>query len=364
MCLTHQIAQTFSEDRANAFAERLLKSLNEAALSLMTSIGHRTGLFDTLATLPPATSHDIADKAGLHERYVREWLGAMATSGIVEYDPDASTYALPAEHAAFLTRRAAPNNVAVFAQYIPLLGAVEEDILTCFRQGGGVPYERYPRFHAVMAEDSGQTVLASLLEHILPLIPGLEAKLERGIRVLDVGCGCGRALNLMAARFPLSRFVGHDLSPEAIGHARAEAAQRGLTNVGFAVKDLSHFDEDAEAEAFDFVTTFDAVHDQAKPSAVLRGIARTLKQDGVYLMQDIHGSSEVHKNLDHPIGTLLYTISCLHCMTVSLAQGGDGLGAMWGRETAVQMLSEAGFENIEVHQLAHDFQNDYYVIRK
>ncbi len=284
----------------------------------------------------------------------------MTTSGIVEYDPTTSCYALPAEHAAFLTRSAAPNNIAVFAQYIPLLGSVEEDILMCFKQGGGVPYERYPRFHAVMAEDSGQTVLASLFEHILPLVQGL----ERGIRVLDVGCGSGRALNMMAARFPLSRFVGYDLSAQAISHAQAEAAQQGLTNVEFVAKDLSHFDEEAEAEAFDFVTTFDAVHDQAKPATVLRGIARALNRDGVYLMQDIHGSSEVHKNVDHPIGTLLYTISCLHCMTVSLAQGGDGLGAMWGRETALQMLSEAGFKKIDVHQLAHDFQNDYYVIRK
>ena len=215
-----------------------------------------------------------------------------------------------------------------------------------------------------MAEDSGQTVIASLDEHILPLISGLKDDLERGIEVLDVGCGAGRAINLLAKLYPNSSFVGYDLSQEAVERGRREAAAGGLTNVKFEARDLSDFDITADPEAFDFVTTFDAVHDQAKPRAVLKGIAKTLKPTGVYLMQDIHGSSHAHGNVDHPIGTLLYTVSTLHCMTVSLAQGGEGLGAMWGQEKARELLDEAGFESIEIHQLDHDFQNDYYVVRK
>lgn len=354
----------FNQQKADAFAERLLGALNEGALCLMASVGHRTGLFDVMAELAPSTSAAIAAKAGLNERYVREWLGAMTTSHVVEYDATTETFWLPAEHAASLTRRASPDNIAVFAQYISLLGGVEDDIVECFRQGGGVPYERYPRFHEIMAEDSGQTVLSSLIEYILPLAPGLSDQLEKGITVLDVGCGSGRALNFLAQRYPNSQFLGYDLSHQAIEAARREAAQVGLGNAEFLVKDLSQFDEEAPSERFDLITTFDAVHDQAKPLAMLKGIYKALKSDGVYLMQDIHGSSHVHNNLQHPIGPLIYTVSCMHCMTVSLAQGGDGLGAMWGTELAQQLLRQAGFENIEIRQLSHDFQNDYYIIRK
>jgi ubiquinone/menaquinone biosynthesis C-methylase UbiE len=120
----------------------------------------------------------------------------------------------------------------------------------------------------------------------------------------------------------------------------------------------------AEPESFDLITTFDAVHDQARPMNVLRGIHRALRADGVYLMQDIKGSSEVHKNIGHPLGTLLYTVSCMHCMTVSLAQGGEGLGAMWGEEKTRDYLARAGFGFVEKHELAHDIQNNWYVVRK
>jgi 2-polyprenyl-3-methyl-5-hydroxy-6-metoxy-1,4-benzoquinol methylase len=356
--------KVLNQAQVEAFAGNMLGMLNGAALALMTSIGHRTGLFDTMANLPPSTSAQVADAAGLHERYVREWLGAMVTAGVVEVDATGTRYALPAEHAAFLTRAAAADNMAVFAQYIALLGGVEDDIVACFKQGGGVPYERYPRFHAVMAEDSGQSVLSSLESHILPLVPGLTDRLAAGIRALDVGCGQGRIMNRLAELYPHSRFIGMDLSDEAIESARREASRKGLRNIEFVAVDLSHFDETAESEGFDFITTFDAVHDQARPLNVLRGIYRALKPDGVYLMQDIKGSSHVHKNIAHPIGTFLYTVSCMHCMTVSLAQGGEGLGAMWGEEKTRQYLQRAGFRSIETHQLTHDIQNNWYVIRK
>lgn len=136
-----------------------------------------------------------------------------------------------------------------------------------------------------------------------------------------------------------------------------------MRNVRFEVRDLTDFDETAELSKYDLVTTFDAVHDQAKPARLLRGIARTLKPDGVYLMQDIHASSDVAGNRDHPLGPFLYTVSLMHCMTVSLAQGGDGLGTMWGRERALRMLREAGFGEVSIHQLPHDFMNDYYVVQ-
>ena len=362
MTVIPQETTAFDADRMAAFEERLVSAFNESAFSLMASIGHRTGLFDSLEGAPPLTSAEIAVRADLQERYVREWLGAMVTADVVEHDGDAGTYRLPAEHAALLTR-AGEANLAVFAQYIPLLGAVEDDIVACFRDGGGVPYDRFHRFHEVMAEDSGQTVLPALIDHIIPLVPELRARLEDGIDVLDVGCGRGRALLLMAETFPNSRFTGYDLSAAATDWARAQAAERGLENVTFVARDVSDFDETAAAEAFDFVTTFDAVHDQAKPLNVLTGIRRSLREGGVYLAQDIKGSSHHHHDRDHPLGTLLYAVSCMHCMTVSLAQGGEGLGAMWGREVAERYFRDAGFGRIEVHELEHDIQNYYYVCR-
>lgn len=354
----------FDAERAAAFEDRFVAILNGGALSLMASIGHRTGLFDAMGDGASGTSADIAARAGLNERYVREWLGAMTTGGIVEYDIGSGTYRLPAEHAACLSRAATPNNLAVFAQYIPQLGQVEEDILHCFRHGGGVPYARYARFHEIMSEDSGQSVLPVIHSHILPLVPGLTDRLAAGIRVLDLGCGRGLALMEMARAYPDSRFTGYDLSDEAIAWATAQAEEEGLSNVTFAVRDLRSYDRDAEPGAFDLVTTFDAIHDQGNPLAMLKGIRRTLAEDGVYLAQDINGSSHVHQNVDHPIGTLIYTVSCLHCMTVSLAQeGGAGLGAMWGREKALELFAEAGFADAEVHELSHDVQNCYYVCR-
>lgn len=349
---------------AEAFAGQLLTTLNHGALCLMLSVGHRTGLFDVMRELPPATSEEIATRAGLNERYVREWLGAMVTGRVVEVDPQTLRFSLPREHAAFLTRAAAADNIAVFAQYIALLGDVEDDIVECFRAGGGVPYSRFPRFHEVMAEDSGQSVLSSLETHILPLVPGLTERLANGIRMLDVGCGRGRILDRLAALYPRSRFVGMDLSREAILYARDAAARAGRDNVEFVVADLSDFDRTAEPESFDLITTFDAIHDQARPLNVLKGIRRALKPDGVYLMQDISGSSHVDKDIEHPIGTFLYTISCMHCMTVSLAQGGEGLGAMWGEERTREYLQQAGFGSITTHRLAHDIQNNWYVVTR
>jgi 2-polyprenyl-3-methyl-5-hydroxy-6-metoxy-1,4-benzoquinol methylase len=355
---------SFDAEKAEAFAGRLLKALNEAAFCLMASIGHRTRLFDAMRDQPPLTSREIAARAGLNERYVREWLGAMVTSGVVSVDPQSINYQLPPEHAAYLTRAAAADNLAVFAQYVPLLGNVEDDIVECFKNGGGVPYERFPRFHAVMAEDSGLSVLSSLESHILPLVPGLAEQLERGAAALDAGCGSGRILNRLAELFPKSRFRGMDLSKEALRAARDEASAKGLNNVEFLAIDLSDFDQTAELESFDFITTFDAVHDQGKPLNVLKGIHRALKRDGVYLMQDIKGSSHVYNNINHPIGTFLYAVSCLHCMTVSLAQRGEGLGAMWGEEKTREYLRLAGFRSVERHELAHDIQNNWYVVRK
>ncbi len=361
MCSATMMSQR-DQDAAGTFEERLVTALNEAGMLLMTSIGHRTGLLAAMAGAPPLSSEVLARRTGLQERYVREWLGGMVAAGVVVMDPDAGHYRLPSEHAALLTDHGEAN-LAVYAQFVPMMGQVEDDIVRCFREGGGVPYERYTRFHEVMAEDSGQTVLSALFDHILPLAPELSGRLASGIRVLDVGCGRGRALMMMAERYPESRFTGYDLSEEAIGWARQQAREKGLENLHFETRDLTDFDRTAAPGAFDLVTTFDAIHDQAKPLAVLRGIRRSLADDGVYLAQDIRASTAHHENVNHPLGAFLFSVSVMHCMTVSLAQGGEGLGTMWGRQKALEYMKAAGFDSVEIHELAHDIQNDYFICR-
>lgn len=350
----------FDARKADDFARGVLGILNQGALALMLSIGHRAGLFDAMRRLDSATPGEVAAEAGLQERYVREWLGAMATGGVVEYDPRTRAFRLPPEHAAVLTREARPRNLAATAQWIPLLAGVEDEVLACFERGGGVPYAAYERFHQVMAEDSDQTTVAALADAIVPLVPGLREALARGIDVLDVGCGSGGVLHELARLFPRSRFTGYELSAEAVTEARAIAAELRLANARFAVRDAA--DLDAEA-AFDLVTAFDAIHDQARPDAVLAAIARALRPDGVFLMQEIRGSSRVEEDARLPLAPFLYTVSCFHCMPVSLAAGGAGLGAMWGVETATRMLDEAGFAKVSVHTLPHDLLNQYYVAR-
>ena len=212
-----------------------------------------------------------------------------------------------------------------------------------------------------MSDESYQTVIVPLLDQTLPLIEGIKERLEEGINVLDVGCGSGFALVHMAREFPNSRFTGYDISEEAIDRGTAHAAQYGLTNVTLIAKDVAEFDD---VQKYDLITTFDAIHDQADPDRVLSNINRALKDDGVYLMQDIAGSSHVHNNMDHPLAPLLYTTSCMHCMTVSLSQNGKGLGAMWGKELATDMVKNAGFTQVEIKEQPHDPINYYYIIRK
>jgi SAM-dependent methyltransferase len=231
------------QKKVDTFARQMMDVLNKAALSLMMSIGHQTGLFDIMSNLPPSTSKQIAAAAGLNERYVREWLGALVTGRIIDYEPSVQSYSLSPEHAVWLTRAAGTENIASQTQMIPILAAVA---LKMFKK-------------------------------------------------------------------------------------------------------------------FDLITAFDAIHIQAQPRIVLRRIANALRSDGTFLMVDFAASSRVEENLDHPLGPFMYTFSCMHCMTVSLAQDCEGLGAVWGEEKARQMLTKAGFTHIELKRIASDIFHNYYI---
>jgi 2-polyprenyl-3-methyl-5-hydroxy-6-metoxy-1,4-benzoquinol methylase len=356
-----EIAPELDPAVAEAFADRMVTVLNSAALALMTSVGHQVGLFDAMAKLPPSTSQQVAVAAGSQERYVREWLGAMTTGRVVGHDPQEETFWLPAEHAACLTRAAGPDNLAHMMQFVLMLAGVEQEVVACFAEGGGVPYSAYPRFHRLMAEDSATVHDAVLVDGVLPLVPGLVERLRDGIDVADVGCGQGHAVNLMARAFPHSRFTGYDFADEAIAAARAEAGRAGLTNATFELQDVTEL---GVTDAYDLATAFDAIHDQAHPARVLTAIASALRDDGAFLMADIKASSSLHENLDLPWAPLLYTWSTMHCMTVSLALGGAGLGTVWGEQVAVAMLRDAGFSHVDVKELEADPFNNYYVARR
>ena len=347
--------------KAAAFAGQMIGILNGAALTGMVSIGHQTGLFDTMAGLPPSTSEQIAKAATLNERYVREWLGAMVTGRIAEYDPAKGTYRLPAEHAALLTRAAGPNNMSALAQWFPEIGLVERQVIESFRNGGGVPYSAYPRFQQLMMEESAQIFDATLIDVTLPLVPGLVDRLKQGIDAADIGCGAGHAINLMARAFPKSRFAGYDFSEEGIAIGKTEAKQMGLANSRFEAQDVAKLDG---SEQFDLITVFDAIHDQAQPRKVLKNIYNLLRPGGVFLCVDVAASSNLAENMDHPLAPFLYTVSTMHCMTVSLALNGEGLGTVWGEQKARELLAEAGFADIEVKRVEGDILNNYYIARK
>ncbi|OBG98414.1 methyltransferase [Mycobacterium sp. E3251] len=343
------------------FAGRIAAAIDGASLTLLLSIGHQTGLLDTMAGLAAATSAQIAEAAGLNERYVREWLAGMTTGRVVDYDPDSATYSLPAHRAGVLTRAAGPDNLALVALFVPQLAEVEQKIIDCFREGGGLHYSEFPRFHALMAEQSGVVYDNALVDVVLPLVDGLVERLRSGADVADFGCGSGHAVNVMARAFPASRFTGIDFSDEAIAVGAREATDLGLANATFESHNLAELDR---RDAYDVITVFDAIHDQAHPARVLENIHRALRPGGVLLMADIKASSRLEDNVGIPMSTYLYTTSLMHCMTVSLALDGAGLGTAWGTQLATAMLGEAGFDDVRVAEIESDPINNYYIARK
>ena len=351
---------TIDGNKVQAFAGQVMGMLNGGLVGIMVSIGHRTGLFDQMAALGSATSAEIARAAGLEERYVREWLASLVAGRVVDFDGRKGAYHLPPEHAACLTRAAGPNNLAILAQGIGEYGAVESAIIDCFKKGGGLPYAAYHRFHDFAAEMSGVVHDATLVSRIVPAA-GMAERLTSGIEVLDVGCGKGHALNILARAFPESHFLGIDLCEDAVAAGRTEASSLGLTNARFERRDAAELDSPA---AYDFVTAFDTIHDQGDPAGVLARIRSALRAGGTFLCVDIAASSNLADNLAHPIAAALYAVSTMHCMPVSLSQkGGAGLGTMWGQELALEMMGKAGFREVRVERVEGDLLNNYYVAR-
>lgn len=333
-----------NQEVVKAFGAKLLGIYTGGVLTKLIDIGYQLGLFES-SKAGPATSEELADRLNLKERYVREWLGAMVTSGVYNYDPASARYSLPEEHAALLTGDSA-QNVAPTSRLINHFGTHLPRLTACFREGGGIPYSAYrPVFTQCMDDQWRRIFDHTLIPGFVGAIDGLTGRLRDGIRVLDLGCGTGHAMNVLAREFPNSTFSGYDIAEDAISQARDEARHMGLSNSAFDVVDVTNLPSGAK---FDLVTAFDAVHDQKAPDAVLRSAKSALAPDGKFLMIEFKFSSRLEDNIANPFAPMFYGFSLMHCMPVSLAVGGKGLGAVWGEQIARRMLAEAGFTNVEV----------------
>jgi ubiquinone/menaquinone biosynthesis C-methylase UbiE len=307
----------------------------------------------------------------LNLRYIKEWLGVMVTGQIVKIssgEDGKNRYYLPKPHGDLITRRAGNSNLGVYTQEIPLLTACAmEAVVEGFKTGKGVDYDRYPKFQAFMSQLADAKHRQVLVDTFLPAVDGgrLMEDLRSGIRVCDLGCAAGVALILMADAFPESRFIGIDLSREAIENARREASRQQLSNLEFVIADAAVLKENPEwKDSCDYVTAFDAIHDQTRPLAALEGVHHILAPGGRFSMVDIAARTNLADNLAHPMGPFLYTVSLMHCMPVGLVDGGSGLGMMWGQEKAVEMLKEAGFKNVQVHEIPEDPFNLHFLCFK
>jgi SAM-dependent methyltransferase len=357
---TSAYEQPLDASRIEAFAETLFGFYTGGMLSYLVDIGHTSGLFDA-ATAGPATSGVLAVRAGLHERYVREWLGAMVTGGIFRYEPSTGTYWLPAEHAVCLTGDTS-SNLAPFSLLTTHLAKHVGQVTTAFRDGGGVPYEAFrPEFTDVMDALNRGGFDEQLVSTWLDLVPGLRDRLTAGARVADIACGTGHAMVLLGQAFPASSFVGYDIAEEAIAAGRREAAEHAVDNVTFEVRDAASLTVD---ELFEVVFVFDAIHDQVAPADVLVSIHDMLTADGLLLAFEPHASSNLEDNVAHPLAPFLYAISTLHCLTISLAHDGAGLGTVWGEQVAREMLRDAGFSRVTVCEVPDEPVNALYVAHR
>ncbi|MFQ5830290.1 MAG: class I SAM-dependent methyltransferase [Candidatus Methylomirabilia bacterium] len=351
--------QQLDRKRIQDFARKIFGLYTSGLLTLMVDIGHKAGLFEAAAK-GPGTSQEIADRAGLNERYVREWLAALATGGLIEYDAASRRFTLPPEHAMCLTGTSS-RNLAATSQFLPMLAKRLPKVTECFRTGGGVPYSEFrPDFTEGMDASWRLLYDGLLIKGFLPAAKGLPERLKAGIRVADLGCGTGHAINVMAREYPQSTFLGYDWSEEAVSRARAEARKMGLSNARFEVLDVTQLPDEPK---FDLITSFDSTHDQRDPATTLRRAAAALAPEGIYLMIEPKASSNLEDNIGNPFAPYMYGMSVLHCMTVSLAEGGAGLGTAWGEQRARRMLGEVGFTAVEVVD-APGPQNSIYICRK
>ena len=330
--------------KVQAFMGKVMGDNASAAATVMAGIGDRLGLFKALAQAP-ATSTELAERAHIHERYAREWLSEMTSVGYLEYDPTSQCFTLPPEHVPVLAQEGGPFFLGGGLQLLMGEIGAYNQLLEAFQHGGGVPMEAYDP----STWEGMERFTAGMYEHLLvpmylPAMPEVQAKLERGADVADIGCGHGKALIKLAQTYPRSRFVGYDNFAPSIAKATANAEAAGVTDrVRFEHRDVSQ----GLPQQYDVITTFDVVHDAVNPRGLLRAIREGLRPDGRYVCVEFNGSDKLEENAGL-IGTLFYGVSVLYCMTTSLAEHGEGLGTLGLPEAKMRELArDAGFGDVK-----------------
>jgi SAM-dependent methyltransferase len=325
-------------DRIEAFLERFVGLASGATTIGLLAIADRTGLLAWLRSEGSGSVDSIATGTGLDGRYVREIMSGLTAAGVVDYDPATGVFTLPPEHALFLADEDSPYFMGGWLDMLPAVLSRVDQIAQATREGGGVGFDEFgPDVMRGIDRGNGPSQRVFLVNRWLPAVPGLVDRLQGGLDVADVGCGAGTAALAMARAFPASRVHGFDVSVESLEIARSRAEDLG--NVSFTTASVETIPIEPP---YGLVTSFDVIHDLADPMAGLRRIRESLADDGQYLMMEPNAASRIEANLGDR-GAMLYGISTLHCMTQSLAAGGVGLGAAWGRELAEEYAGEAGF---------------------
>jgi SAM-dependent methyltransferase len=355
-------APAIDPERVKQLAEQVFAILGGALTSAMIHLGDRLGLYRALAGAGPLTSDELARKTGLHERWVREWLRGQATARLIDYAGD-GRFRLSPEAALVLADEDSPAFVAGGFCALPQQLAVLDRLPESFRTGIGLPYDAFgPEGTVGIERLLAPWFRTQLVPVALPALDGVVAKLGAGVEVADVGCGAGVALLQMARVFPRSRFHGYEISKHALARAEENKRASGQPNVTFHDARVEPLPADAR---FDFITTFDCLHDMAHPGPVMRSIRRALKDDGTWLIADINCKATFEENLaDNPMAPMMYGFSVLCCMSSALSEpGGAGLGTLGFHEAvARRMTADAGFTRFKQLELDNPF-NAYYEVR-
>ena len=339
-------------EKAKQVAQTVVGDVATVVHGALVYIGDRMGLFKAMMNAGPMTIDQLAAKAGLSVRYVREWLGAMAAAHYVEYDHGAETYLLTPEYAAALADEDSPFFIGSYFQMAQAAVTVAPKVAEAFKTGKGVTQAEYPpSFFEAAQRNSRTRYLHKLMRKWIPAMPQVVEVLSGGGIGADVGCGGGLAAIMIAQAYPKARMVGYDVHAESIERARRNAETAGVGDrVSFEVANGSSLPECK----YDFVATFDVVHDAVDPLGLMAGIRRALKENGTYLVQEVNVSHKVGENL-RPLGKMVYSVSTLYCMTTSLAHGGAGIGVAMGEPKARELATGAGFTRFARLPIKDDF---------
>jgi ubiquinone/menaquinone biosynthesis C-methylase UbiE len=327
-------------EKLNAFAGKAIGDISAAASAALVIIGDKLGLYRALAEGGPLTSTALAAKTNTDERYVREWLGNQAAGGYVEYDPATATYLLPPEQAFMLADQTSPLYVQGAFVTVEAVFAVEPQITEAFRTGRGFGWHEHdPRLFEGVERFFRPSYNANLVSVWIPALADVEAKLQRGAQVADVGCGLGSSTVIMAQAYPRSTVVGFDYHQPSIESARKAAAAAGCTRASFDVARA----QDYPGTSYDLVTFFDCLHDMGDPVGAARHVLQSLAPDGTWMLVEPYANDRLEENLN-PVGRAYYAFSTTICTPASKAQEvGLALGAQAGEARIRQVVTDAGF---------------------